>query len=47
MELNLDNPIFVIYVNVSGISRARAESQIAQLSDNFKYDNAIIWIMVV
>lgn len=45
-ELNLDNPIFVFYINVSGFSRAAAEKQFKEITEHFDiYKNATIWIL--
>ncbi len=45
-ELNLDNPIFVFYINVSGFSRSMAEDQIQKIQKQFDiYKNATIWIL--
>ena len=47
MDLNLENPIFVVYLNVDGISRARAEEQIADLSNYMSYQNITKWIVPI
>ena len=47
MELNLENPIFVVYLNVDGISRARAEEQISDLSRYMSYENVTNWILPI
>jgi hypothetical protein len=45
-ELNLDNPIFVFYINVSGFSISMAEDQIQKIQKQFDiYKNATIWIL--
>lgn len=45
-ELNLDNPIFVFYINVEGYSRQKAEEHIQEIIENFDiYKNAKIWIL--
>jgi len=46
-ELNLENPIFVLYINVDGMSRARAEEQIADLSNYMSYQNITKWIVPI
>ena len=38
-EVNLDNPIFVYYVNTNGLSRQRADEMLGQLSSMFSYKN--------
>jgi hypothetical protein len=40
MELNLENPIFVVYLNIDGMSRPKAEEKIAVLSKYMSYQNA-------
>ena len=48
MELNLENPIFVVYLNVDGVSRAKAEEQIADLSNYYmSYQNITKWIIPI
>ena len=45
-ELNLDNPIFVFYINVEGFSRQRAVEEIDKLAKQFDiYKNAKIWFL--
>ena len=45
-ELNLDNPIFVFYINVEGFSRQRAEEKINEVIKQFDiYKNAKIWVL--
>jgi hypothetical protein len=45
MEINLENPIFLIYVGINGMSHQRAEEQISRISQLFKLDNVTTWIM--
>ena len=45
MILNLENPIFIIHINIDGQPRQRAEEQIRQLVDCYKYDNATFWVL--
>lgn len=45
MELDLENPIFVIYTNISGLSRVKAQEQIYILSKSFDYSNVKFFIM--
>jgi hypothetical protein len=47
MELNLENPIFLVYINVVEMSRLGAEQAIAKLKNNLTFDNATTWIMPV
>jgi len=44
-KIDLNNPIFVLYVNVEGFGRARAESYIAEMTKKFDYENAKFWII--
>ena len=44
IELNLNNPIFAVYINVSGLSRQRAEESIHHLSKTMDcYSNVTMW----
>jgi hypothetical protein len=46
IELNLDNPIFVFYICVNGMSRQRAEEYIHQVKSQFDiYSNITMWIV--
>lgn len=51
MELNLENPIFVVYMNVDGLSHQKAKesirSQVEQVRDHFTFENTTTWIMPV
>ena len=47
MKLNLENPIFVVYLNVDGMSRPKAEEQIAVLSKYMSYENVTNWILPI
>jgi hypothetical protein len=47
MELNLENPIFVVYMNVDGISRQRADELFADLSNYMSYQNITKWIIPI
>jgi hypothetical protein len=44
-EIDLDNPIFVYYINVGGLSRQRAEELISQVKDQWSYSNVVTWIV--
>ena len=45
-DLNLDNPIFVCYVNTNNLSRQRAEDLIEQTHKHLDvYNNATMWII--
>lgn len=43
--INLDNPIFVYYVNLNNISRVRASSIIEEIRKEMNYSNISIWIL--
>ena len=46
IELNLNNPIFVTYLNVEGLSRQKAEEIIRSYENDFsKYSNITNWIV--
>ena len=46
IELNLDNPIFVFYICIRGMSRQRAEEYIHQVKQQFDiYSNITMWIV--
>lgn len=46
IELNLNNPIFVFYYNIAGLSRQRAEQEMMMLKENFDiYKNATMWLV--
>jgi hypothetical protein len=47
MELNLENPIFLVYINVGDMSSQRAKESIEQVRSHFSFDNATTWIMPV
>lgn len=44
-ELNLNNPIFVIYINVEGMSSMRAKQKLSEVVDSFNYENITTWVM--
>lgn len=43
--LDLNNPIFVFYINIDGLSRQRADEEMAYLMNNHQYTNVKIWWM--
>jgi len=45
--LNLEQPIFVFYLDVRGISPQRAKEQIADFIEHYKYDNITTWVIPV
>jgi len=46
-ELDLDNPIFVVYLNVDGMNPTRAQDLIENYKKFLKYDNCTFWIVAV
>lgn len=47
IELDLNNPIFVYYLNTSNRPRQQVEQSIHHLNENFKrYINITVWIVV-
>ena len=46
-ELNLDNPIFVVYLNVDGMSPSHAHDLIENYKKFLKYDNCTFWVVAV
>lgn len=44
MNLDLNNPIFVLYINIHGISRQRADEFVAQM---LKYNNITTWCVPI
>ena len=47
MELNLENPIFVVYMSIDGMSPQKAEEQISDLSRYMSYENVTNWILPI
>ena len=46
-ELDLDNPIFVVYLNVDNINSTHAQDLIENYKKFLKYDNCTFWIVAV
>jgi len=44
-ELNLDNPIFVYYLNVDAWSHSRINEYLDNLKKTFSYTNVTTWIV--
>ncbi len=45
-ELNLNNPIFVMYLNLDGLSRQRASEYMEEIIKKFDvYNNATMWFI--
>lgn len=46
IELNLNNPIFVCYVNLDGLSRQRGSEYMEEITKSFDvYSNATMWFV--
>jgi len=46
-ELDLDNPIFVVYLNVDGLGHTHAHELIENYKKFLKYDNCTFWVVAV
>lgn len=46
-NLNLENPIIVLYLNVENLSRSQGEEKISQVSKMINYDNITTWVIPV
>jgi DNA-dependent RNA polymerase auxiliary subunit epsilon len=44
-KIDLENPIFVFYVNVEGMSRQKSEELIHIYKNYFNYDNITTWVL--
>ena len=44
-EIDLDNPIFVYYVNVYGLSHASVDRLLTEVKSAFNYKNVTVWIV--
>ena len=45
-ELNLDNPIFTLYINIEGLPRQRAEELLSGYIGMFnQYNNITVWVL--
>jgi hypothetical protein len=47
MKLNLENPIFIFYINIDGMSAPKAKQQLEVLSEHLNYQNITKWIIPV
>lgn len=45
VELDLNNPIFVYYINIAGLTRQRSEEAIYQIIHQFSYSNVTMWFV--
>jgi hypothetical protein len=43
-DLNLENPIFVIYVDITDLTRNQAKEKLESLRHQFSFDNVTTWI---
>lgn len=46
-NLDLEKPIFVLYLNVNGMKYQRAKESIAQMLQNISYDNITTWCIPI
>lgn len=44
-DLDLTNPIFTIYINVSGLTPQKVDDSITSIKKLFNYNNITIWII--
>lgn len=44
-DLNLNNPIFVYYININGLTRQRSEEMLSSIAANFRYNNVTVWVV--
>jgi hypothetical protein len=45
MEINLNNPIFTLYINTDGMTNQRAQEYLSHYVSMFKqYENITVWI---
>lgn len=47
MEINFENPIFVIYLNVNGMSKIRVEELTNRMMQNMSFSNYTTWVMPI
>ena len=44
-EINLDNPIFVYYLNVDGMSHQSRDEYISKIHEFWSFQNIVTWIV--
>jgi hypothetical protein len=44
-EINLDNPIFVYYFNVDGMSHQSVDEYISKIQEFWSFQNIVTWIV--
>jgi hypothetical protein len=44
-EINLDNPIFVYYLNVDGMSHQSRDEYISKIQEFWSFQNIVTWIV--
>jgi hypothetical protein len=47
MEINFENPIFVVYLNVNGMGKVRVEELTNKMMQNMSFTNCTTWIMPI
>ncbi len=46
-DLNLENPIFILYIDVNGYSQMKAKEALEQAKNHFSFQNVTTWIIPV
>ena len=46
-EMDLSKPLFVFYIDVTGMNRSRAVAEIQQIQDSWSYSNTTTWIIPI
>lgn len=44
-EIDLDNPIFVYYINIDGLPSQRVDELISGVRKNWNFSNVVTWIV--
>ena len=44
-EIDLDNPIFVYYINIDGLPSQRVDELISGVKNNWNFSNVVTWIV--
>lgn len=44
-EIDLDNPIFVYYLNVAGMTHQQVDEMTTKLNEVWSFDNVVTWIV--
>jgi hypothetical protein len=46
-DLNLENPIFILYIDVNGYSAMKGKEALEQVKNHFSFKNVTTWIIPV